>query len=193
MSDWKNPVAGGEPRSAQISAEVPAGEGHSYKNSGSPSTTSRPSDSKRSPLVPQVKDTILLLGWITGIVLIAALCWFFTGSARNNLFIKSINRVLEETGDPHRLGEPVNPGFSGSFGTGAWYTIKANEKFPDGTKAYVFTFFGEGVFFPCMAIVNTAGKAEEFIPLSSHGKRMIRQISPGIIKIFMQRLEGDKS
>ena len=69
----------------------------------------------------------------------------------------------------------------------SWYTITGQ---PDGKKAVVFTFIGEGFFFPCSAVVSSGGKVEEFIPLGSYSKKMLQQVSPGIIGIYVRRIEG---
>jgi len=182
MGDWKNPVNSGESRSD--------------KKSG----------------VPQVKDGLILFGWIAGLILIASLCWFLTQPIRSRFLLRAVNHVLEESGDTRRLGEPISPSLSGSIGVGAWYTMTQaknplppvlpsarrtgdmeNAYFSEGTRAFIFTFIGEGTFFPCAAVVAPGGEVKEFIPLSSQGERMIKQISPGVLKIYARRIEGDKS
>jgi len=153
--------------------------------------------SNKKLLPPRLKDTAILLGWIAGLVLLAGLLWFLTQPYRNQAFLKAINQVLEESGDARRFLEPLSPGIAGAFGVGAWYTVTGGEARPGsaapsgGFRAYVFTFFGEGSFFPCAAIVNPEGKIVEFVPLNSHGKRMIKMISSGVLKIYEQRIEGE--
>ena len=151
------------------------------------------SDKKRLP--PRLKDTAILLGWMAGLILLAGLLWFFTQSYRNQSFIRAVNQVLRESGDTRRLLEPMSPGIAGTFGVGAWYSVTGEEGRPGSavpSGAYVFTFIGEGTFFPCAAFVNPEGKIVEFKPLNSHGKRMIKMISKGVLEIYKQRIEGDK-
>jgi hypothetical protein len=61
--------------------------------------------------------------------------------------------------------------------------------FSDGSRAVVFSFIGGGFFFPCVVVINPEGTVEEFIPLSSHGERIIRQVPPGILQIYTRRIE----
>ena len=200
MSDWRNPGFGGEGRPAAPAA--PSGS-ESQSNKGSSAAPGNTSEAKKGFLVPQVKDGLKLVGWIAGLILIAGLCWFLTQPLRNRLLLNAVNRVFVESGDFRRLEGPVSAGMSGSFGTGVWFTItESNSRtrgntspgdFSEGTRAYIFTFIGEGTFFPCAAIVKPGGDVEEFIPLNNHGARMIKQISPGILRIYAQRIGGDKS
>jgi len=188
MSDWKNPGFAGETQPSRSSVPV---------------TTQGSTSGQKRWLVPQVKDVLMLVGWIAGLILIAALCWFLTQPVRSRFLRSAVNQVLEDSGDSRRLGEPDSPGMCGSIGMGTWYTMTelstkpdgntGRGEFSEGTKAYIFTFIGEGTFFPCAAVVTPGGKVQEFIPLNSHGVKMLKLISPGILRIYAQRIEGDKS
>ena len=148
-----------------------------------------------SQLVPKMKDSLLLIGWISGLVIIAGLCWYFTQPLRNGLLLKAINKALEQAGDSRRLGEPLSPP---SLGIGTWFTMTENtyrrdagrERLSEGTRACVFVFIGEGSFFPCLAVVSPGENVMEFIPLNSHGQRMIKRVSPGILGIYISRIKG---
>ena len=173
----------------------------------SDSKTSVPEGLKKEahPLIPHFKDAAIFLGWIAGLVLIAGLCWHFTQPVRNRFLQKAVNRVLEQSGDPRRLDSPLLIKVSGPMGS--WFSVsehpgrKAGRSPPDsaekspaeGTKAFVFSFIGGGFFFPCAAIVNPEGAVEEFIPLSKYGERLLKQTSPGILRIYVRRIEGVQS
>ena len=165
--------------------------------------------SAENPLVPKLRDAAILTGWIAGIILIASLCWFLTQSVRSRFLVIAVNRVLEQSGDSRRLDSPVSP-VPPRSGLGLWFTMgKAdNQTLPGrrsstgginddatgantaGTRAYIFVLIAEGTFFPCVAVVNSEGKVEEFIPLTRAGERMIKRFSPGILKIYIRRIEG---
>lgn len=155
----------------------------------------RPSGVSEGPIIPRdtaiFKEAALILGWIAGLVIIAGLCWSLTGPVRNRFLLNAINRVMEQSGDSRRLAGPVThpvfPEASGSFAVGTWFTVS------DGTKALVFTFIGEGTFFPCAAVLGPEGKVKEFIPLNSYGKRTIKLFPAGILKLNARRIEGIKS
>jgi hypothetical protein len=61
---------------------------------------------------------------------------------------------------------------------------------PDESRVFVFSFIGEGTFFPCIALIDKDGKVKGFIPLNSHGQRIISRISPEILRIYARRIEG---
>jgi len=146
-----------------------------------------------------VRDALKLLGWIGSILIIAGLCWALTQPVRSRFLMRAVNRVLEQYGDPRRLNE-LSSGSRGSSMIGSWYTmilIKAWQQdtsgadyFSEGTKAFVFSFIAEGTFFPCAAVVDPTGRVQEFIPLNIHGKKILDRISPGILKLYIRRIEG---
>ena len=151
--------------------------------------------------IPKLKDTMLLVGWISALLIIAGSCWIITQPARSRFLIRAVNRALEQSGDIRRLVERSNSGTTGSLIMGSWFTISlarqasvnAAGNFEEGTKAFVFSFIGDGTFFPCAALVSAGGKVQEFIPLNRHGERVLRQISPGIIRLYTRRIEGAQS
>ena len=144
-----------------------------------------------------IKNTAILVGWITGLVLIAGLVWFFTQPVRNRFLSKAVNQVLEQSGDPRRLGAPVTSGAikAGVSKIGSWYTLTENNVRQAGEtgRVVIFTFICEGTFFPCAAVVSPGGKVEEIIPLNNHGERMLKRISPEILKLYIRRIEGAES
>jgi len=148
------------------------------------------------------RDTIKLFGWIASILIIAGLCWTLTQSVRNRFLTRAVNRVLEQYGDSRRLAElSSSVGRGGTSLIGSWHTmIKArqqgisnNDDFLDGTTAFVFSFIAEGTIFPCVAVVDPMGKVQEFIPLNTHGKKILDRISPGTLKLYIKRIEGSGS
>ena len=144
-----------------------------------------------NPLIPHVKNSAIVSGWIAGLLLIAALSWYFTQPIRAVFLQRAVNRVLEQSGDSHRLGNPLFAGSSGALGS--WFLARetgGNASAPEGTKVFVFAFMGGGFFFPCAAIVTPGGRVEEFIPLCSYGERMMKRVSPGILRIYTRRIEG---
>jgi len=135
-----------------------------------------------------LKDIMIFLAWIASILIIAGLLWFLTQPLRNRLMIRAVNRVLEQSGDSRWLVQPASPEMGGSLLLGSWFTM-TNESQPEN-KVIIFPFIGEGTFFPCAAVVTPDGKVEEFIPLNSHGEKILKRISPGILRIYTRRIEG---
>ena len=136
----------------------------------------------------QAKDTILLIGWIAVILIMAVCLWIFTQQSRNNSLIIAVNKVLEQSGDSRKLRELDALELPYSFGMSKWFSLDSGKQFSDEKKAFVFSLLGEGTFFPCLAVVADDGKVEEFIPLNVHGEKIIKRISPGILKIYSRRI-----
>ena len=143
---------------------------------------------EKSPL----KDAAIFAGWIAGLLLMAGLLWFFTQPVRNTFMLNAVNQVLEQSGDPRRLLAPLPPGtlHAGASRIGSWYTMTGPQ---EGTRAYVFMFIAEGTFFPSLAVVSPGGTVQEFIPLSNHAGRMLRRVSPEILRLYSRRIVGAQS
>jgi hypothetical protein len=147
------------------------------------------------------KDPAVFIIWISALLILAGVFWVLTQPVRTRALARAVNRVLEQSEDFRRL-EEHSYGGSGFLGMNTWFTMtgqgiqEAGDTrevlyFQDGTKAVVFPFIGEGTFFPCLAVLSPEGKVIEFIPLNNYGKRIISRISPGIIKIYARRIEGN--
>jgi len=150
--------------------------------------------SDKNPLVlnkdtATFKDTMLILAWIASILIVAGICWFTTQPLRSRLMIRAVNRVLVQSGDSRRLVEPLSPERRGALLTGSWFTMV--DETPVRKRVLVFSFIGEGTFFPCAAVMTQDGRVGELIPLNSHGEKVLRQISPGILKIYTRRIEAE--
>ena len=150
-------------------------------------------EKERNPLVllkdpTTLKDTLILLAWIASILIIANVCWFSTQSLRDRLMMMAINRVFIQAGDSRRLIEPLYPEWKSSLLTGSWFIMQ--DETPIRKRVLVFSFIGEGTFFPCIAVMTQDGKVGDIIPLGSHGEKVLRRISPGILKIYTRRIEG---
>ena len=142
-------------------------------------------------------DALKLFGWISSILVIGGVCWILTQPVRDRYLMRAVNRVLEQYGDSRRLSGLAS-GSGGSSIIGSWYImikgrqqgISGTDNFIEGTKAFIFTFIAEGSFFPCAAVIDPMGQVKEFIPLNIHGKKILDRISPGILKLYIKRIEG---
>jgi hypothetical protein len=143
------------------------------------------------PGIPRLKDGAICIGWIGGLVLAGGLCWFLSQPLRSNRLMRAVNRVFIQTGDSRRLTEAIPPSElkPEALRMGTWYVMSFSG---EGNRAVVFNFIGEGNFFPCVAEINSEGRVEEIIPLSSHGERIFRRLSPGSVQIYKRRIEGKK-
>ena len=142
--------------------------------------------------IPRVKDSFILIAWIAGLLLIGGLCWFLTRSVRTDFLKNSINNALIKMGDPRSLEAPITLGniksgrASGPLSPqGQWFKLKGEEN-----RLLFFTLFSDGTFFPCAAIMNPQGKVAEILALSNRGEKMLANVSPGIIRLYIRRIEG---
>lgn len=150
--------------------------------------------------IPQLKDAAILAGWIAALLLLAGLMWFLSQSVRNRFLLSAANQVLEQSGSPRRLGTAVPRGSlkTSSSRIGTWYNLSEHSarqagetaRNSAGEKAVIFVFIAGGSSFPCLAVLNASGELEEFIPLSGHGEKMMKRVSPGILGIYTRRIEG---
>jgi hypothetical protein len=150
--------------------------------------------------MPAFKDSLLFSLWIGAIFLAAFLCWFLTQPLRADILKSTVNRNLSER-TPSVLGSdgasggeaaprlekfiPPRELESGTFRMGYWFTIKDRKN----SKALVFTLAAEGTFLPCLAIV-TDKKVEAIRPLGSHSKELFGRLTPGVLRIYIRRIEG---
>ena len=130
-----------------------------------------------------LKESLIIAGWICGLIILSGLCWYFTHPVRNRIQINSINQVLEQSGNPGRIIERIQ-GRNRAGGLGSYYTFTGN------SSAFVFTFIGEGAFFPCAAILAADGEVVEIIPLNRSGQRFMERASPQVINIYLNRIMG---
>ena len=134
-----------------------------------------------------IKDSLVFLGWITAFLFVTGICWVLTQPVRNRFLVKAVNLVFEQSGDPRRLLEPLPEGKGAFMFMGHSFDMESEQG--ERTQAVVFSFVGEGIFFPCVAEVSRSGEVKEFIPLTKHGEKILQRISPGIIGIYTRRIE----
>jgi hypothetical protein len=134
-----------------------------------------------------IKDSMIFLGWIASLLFIAGICWVLTQPVRNRFLVRAVNRVLEQSNDPRRLSESLPVGTGSSLFMGQSFEMDRGQG--ERAHAIVFSFVGEGTFFPCVAVISPYGEVQEFIPLTSNGEKIIRRISPGILGIYSRRIE----
>jgi hypothetical protein len=144
-------------------------------------------------LIPKLKDTAIFVGWIAGIVLIAALCWFLTQNLRSQFLLRSVNRALSQVEGPKRFGElrapiPVKDLGKDASRIGSWFSLKDRE----GYKVLVFSLISGGNFLPCAAVINAGDKVEGIVPLNSHAAKFLEKVPPGVLEVYTSRIEGAK-
>ena len=135
------------------------------------------------PSVPGIRDIMIFMAWIAGIVCIGCLCWILTGPFRAGLLQQAVNKILTETDVRFRLESPA---VVNSRSPGTWYETS------EGSLVLVFSIMADGIFMPCAAVVNSMGMVDELIPLTAGSRKMLDRISPGLIRLHIRRIQGEQ-
>jgi hypothetical protein len=138
---------------------------------------------------PPLKDKALLLGWLGGIILAGCLFWLITQPARGRSLARGMNRAMVLLEKDYRLGSPIpyRNMTPSAARLGLWFTLEGEEN--RERKVLVFTLTTGGAFLPCAAVVSPRGKVEELIPLNRRGEELLGRLSPGVIALWVQRIE----
>jgi hypothetical protein len=135
--------------------------------------------------VKNLNKTSVFAIWMAVITLAGALIWGFTAGLRNNITANMVNKILADLGEKRRIEQAVStwhiPGNIAQFGT--WFTMTSNE------NAVIFPFIVEGIFSPCLAIIDNDGKLGKLLPLTVNADRVISRSNPGYLLILTERIE----
>jgi hypothetical protein len=139
---------------------------------------------------PRFKDSVLLLGWLGGIILVGCLFWLVTQPGRGRNLARGVNRAMILLKKDYRLGNPIphRETSPAAARLGFWFTLEGGGN-REG-KVLVFTLTAGGSFLPCAAIVSPQGRMEELIPLNRRGEELLKRLSPGVIALWVRRIEG---
>ncbi len=136
-------------------------------------------------LSPAVKDRLILLGWITGLLIAASLAWYLSFPYRADVLMRSVNKALEAAGDTRRVSSPLPRGAARPTPMGFWYRLYESD-----SLFFVIVIMNEGIFVPCGAEINKDGKAVDIVPLGSHARQIIGRIPQGVIQVYTRRIES---
>jgi hypothetical protein len=132
-----------------------------------------------------LKDRAILLGWIAGLIVAAALLWSFTFSFRAAGLMRSANRALTELGDERRLSAPLSRPSNGQFPLGCWYTVERST-----STFFVFTVMRDGILVPLGAEISAEGRVREILPLGNHARQVFERIPQGLVNVYTRRIES---
>jgi hypothetical protein len=138
---------------------------------------------KRS--IKNLSETSVFAVWFAALALAGALVWGLTAGARGDATINTVNRYLDGIGESRKIASAVStwhiPGRVTQLGT--WYTMTSAE------NAVIFPLVMEGIFSPCLAIINSDGKLGTLIPLTANGDSILPRLNPGHLQIWTERIE----
>ena len=138
--------------------------------------------------VSSLKDRAILLGWVAGLILAAALLWSLTFHSRAFRLMRSTNQSFIETKDSRRLLSPVSRPFNGHFPLGCWYTLSGSD-----SLFFVFTVMKDGILVPYGAEISNDGKVTDIVPLGNHARQIVDRIPEGMVHVYLRRIESAAS
>jgi len=139
-------------------------------------------------LSPIVKDRLILIGWIAGLLLAASLAWTLSFPYRSAFLMRSVNKALEVAGDARIISAPLPGRVTGRSPMGFWYRLQESD-----SLFFVFVIMNEGMFVPCGVEITGDGKAVNLVPLGGHARQIIGRIPQGVIQVYIRRIESAAS
>jgi len=132
-----------------------------------------------------VKDRLLLFGWIAGLLIIISVIWIFSQKLQAYYLLQSVNNVFLNNDDTRRLSAyiPNKTGKAGLFGY--WYSMRNTTD-----RLFVFTIFQDGILVPLGAIVSDNGSVSGIIPLSAHAVQIFDDLPQSIVQMYVTRIEA---
>jgi hypothetical protein len=132
-----------------------------------------------------LSEISVFLIWTAVIVLTAAMMWGFSTGLRDELTIRTVNKFLDSIGESNRIEQVISPWYIPGSVTqlGTWYTMTSKE------NAVISPLIMNGIFSPCLAIIDGEGRLSTLVPLTVNGDRGLARINPGYLRIWMDRIE----
>jgi len=139
-------------------------------------------------LSPAVKDRLILIGWIAGLLLAVSLLWSLSFNYRAAALMRSVNKALEAAGDTRTVSSHVPGRVARPAPVGFWYRLYESD-----SLFFVFVIMNEGILVPCGVEISGKGKAVDIVPLGSHARQVIDRIPQGVIRVYIRRIESAMS
>jgi len=132
-----------------------------------------------------MKDKLILLGWIVGLLLLVCVLWILVQPALTFHLLRNVNNVLIINNDPRRISAylQTKPGKAEIFGY--WYTV-----YNSTNKFFVFTTFQDGILVPLGAEVSADGAVSEILPLSAHAAQIFDSMPKSVLQMYIDRIKN---
>ncbi|WP_461256222.1 hypothetical protein [Treponema sp. R80B11-R83G3] len=130
-----------------------------------------------------MKDKAILLGWITGLLLLISVLWISIQSVHAFYVLRAVNSVFMNNEDSRRVSKFLHSKAGKAQVLGFWYSMNSSD------KMFVFTVFKDGILVPCGAIVSPEGTVSEIMPLSAHAMQIFDGLPKSVLQMYMGRIE----
>jgi hypothetical protein len=131
-----------------------------------------------------LKDRIILFGWITGLLGIIAVLWIFTQSLQAHNLLRTVNHVFINTNNSRRIIRYISDSSVNTGLFGYWFYV-----YDSTDRMLVFAHFKDGILVPLGAVVSEKGEVKEVIPLSAHARQVFDTLPQSIIQMYVKRIE----
>ena len=131
-----------------------------------------------------IKDKLILLGWITAILLLISVIFIFSNNFQKRQLIRTVNSVFYYRDDSRRISEYTAKITFKSGIMGYWFSINNSTD-----KIFIFTFFQDGILLPLAAVVSQDGNVKEIIPMSEHALSVFENIPDSILQVYISKIE----
>jgi hypothetical protein len=139
-----------------------------------------------------LKNTLVCIAWIAGLLLAGWLLWFFTAPPRDRGLVQRVNQILAVRGESFSLSSiPVKNRRRLPLGTE--FGLESGGGDPVAGSFLVFPLVSGGASLSCGALLDPQGRVERLIPLGTHGEQIIERIPAGILDAYIRRIEGGKN
>jgi len=134
--------------------------------------------------INDLKDKLLLFGWITGLLIIISVIWNLSQPVQAYYLQRTVNNIFINNDDPRRLSSYLPKKHKDAFLLGYWFLMHNSEDI-----MFVFSIFQDGILIPLGAIVSDEGVIKEIIPLSAHAVKVFGNLHQNIIQMYAKRIE----
>jgi len=131
-----------------------------------------------------MKDKLILLGWIVGLLLLISVLWILVQPALTSNLLRTVNNVFASNNDPRRVSAVLHAKTGKADIFGYWYSMNNS-----ANKIFVFTTFNDGILVPLGAEVAPDGSVKEVIPLSVHAEQVFNSIPKSVLRIYIEKIE----
>jgi len=135
-----------------------------------------------------VKDKLILTGWISGLLVIMTVIWILSQPLQAYYLLRSANGALISAGDSRRLTAYAGKGVEKTGVLGYWYFMHNTKD-----KMLVFSVFKDGILVPLGAVVAANGTVKDVIPLSLHAAKIFDDLPQNVLQIYINRIETAKA
>jgi len=131
-----------------------------------------------------MKDKLILLGWIAGLLLLISTLWILTQPTLAFNLLRTVNNVLINNNDSRRISSYLHTKNGKAEVFGYWYLM-----YNSTDKMFIFTAFHDGILVPLGAIVTPNGSVGEILPLSDHAAQIFDTIPKSILQMYINKIE----